>query len=70
VVLEETSPPPAPEPLRHHRDEINQPPDLDQYEPKTVDQLRPELLADQEVGNEVAGHVAQPDQKTEEGRRA
>jgi hypothetical protein len=72
VVLEEASrsPSPAPEPLRHHRDEINQPHDWEQYEPKRVSQLRQELLADQEVGNDVAGHVAQPDQKVEEGRRA
>jgi hypothetical protein len=66
VVLEEGSPPPE----SLHRDEINQPRGLEQYEPKTVSQLRPELLADQEVGNDVAEHVAQPDQKDEEGRRA
>jgi hypothetical protein len=64
------SPSPSPEPLRHHRDEINLSPDLDQYEPKTVSQVRQELLADQEVGNDVAKHVAEPDQKAEEGRRA
>jgi hypothetical protein len=68
VVLEEASP--APEPLRHHRDEINQPPGLEQYEPKTVSQLRQELLAAQKVGDDVAEHVAQPAQKDEEGRRA
>jgi hypothetical protein len=68
VVLEEASP--SPEPLRHHRDESNQPPGLGQYEPKTVSQLRQELLAEQEAGDDVAKHVARPDQNDEEGRRA
>jgi hypothetical protein len=66
VVLEEASPPPE----SLHRDESDLPPGLEQYEPKTVSQLGPELLADQKVGNDVAKHVAEPDQKDEEGRRA
>ena len=69
VVLEEVGQTPPQEAHGRHPNQINQPPDLNQYQPKTVDQLRQDLLADKNVGDDTGKHVGNAAEDSQEGGR-
>ena len=69
VVLEEVGQTPPQEAHGRHPNQINQPPDMNQYQPKTVDQLRQDLLADKTVGDDTGKHVGNAAEDSQEGRR-